>query len=845
MRLLAATLFIAVLAPFTLAADRDSAGTKVGAAAAKESAKLLHEPSYDECMKADRPVITRKDIYRDGWIDLNKNGRKDVYEDPTQPEEKRLDDLIAQMNVDEKTVQCVTLYGYTRVAKDYLPTENWKTALWKDGLANIDEHLNGYYYMKKNVPGAQFLWPPSKHAWALNEVQRFFIEDTRLGIPVEFTDEGIRGIEHAKATCFPTQLGLGQTWNRALIRRVGEVTGREGYVLGYHNVYAPITDVMRDPRWGRCLETYGEDPFLVGELAIEMVRGLQSQGVVSSLKHFVIYANNKGAREGYARTDPRCSPREAEMIHIWPFERVIRAAKPHGIMSSYNDYDGIPVSGSSYFLTDLLRKRLGFEGYVVSDSDAVEYIHGKHRVAANYKDGVRQAVMAGLNVRTTFRPPEEFVKPLRELVAEGAVPMAVLDARVRDVLRVKLREKLFDQPYRSLKPADSSVMTAAHLDVARKASRECLVLLKNDKNLLPLDAGKLKTIAVCGPNADNPNYALGRYGPGDVDVVTVRQALEKRFSGKARVLYSKGADFFDEKWPDTEIFNDRATAQEQTLIDEAVANAREADVAILVVGDEYNGIPTLRGTVGENCSRTGIMLTGRQDDLIRAVAAVGKLTILVHVSGRPNALNVANRDCPAILQAFFPGAFGGDAVVEALLGDYNPGGKLTCTFPKTSGQLELNFPTKPAANAEQTGRDRVSVSGVLWPFGHGLSYTTFRYSDLSIEPKQPATNGNITVSFTVTNTGSHAGDEVPQLYVRDEVSSVITWEKRLCGFHRVHLAPGESKKVRLVIQPEFIALWNRDMQRVVEPGKFKVMVGASSEDIRLNGEFEVVGSTSR
>lgn len=827
------------LRPFPIASSQQPRGRDDSPAAAPSP--LLYPPTYDECLRSGRPVVTRKDIYRDGWIDLNKNGRKDIYEDPAQPEDKRLDDLISQMTLEEKTVQCATLYGYLRVLKDYLPTEAWRTtALWKDGVANIDEHLNGYYYHQKDVPGAAFLWPASKHAWALNEVQRFFIEDTRLGIPAEFTDEGIRGIEHTKATLFPTQLALGATWDRALVRQVGEVTGREAFALGYDNVYAPIMDVMRDPRWGRCLESYGEDPFLVSELAIEMVRGLRSQGVGSTLKHYAVYSANKGAREGNARTDPQVTWREVEMIHLWPFERVMRASEPLGVMSSYNDYDGIPVTGSSYFLTDLLRRRMGFQGYVVSDSDAVEFLFGKHHVAADYKDAVRQVILAGLNVRTTFRPPDEFVLPLRELVREGAVPMAVLDSRVRDVVRVKLREGLFDRPYRPLHSADAVVMNPAHLAIARRASRESLVLLKNDGNLLPLDPAKFKTIAVSGPNADNIYHSLGRYGPGDVPVTTVRRSLEARLTGKARVLYALGADFFDEKWPDTEIFQDPPTAHEQQFIDEAVAQARQADLAIVVVGDQYRGSPAVRGTVGENASRTGLMLTGRQDDLIRAVAATGKPTIVVNISGRPVTLNLANRVSPAILQAFMPGMFGGEAIVDALFGDYNPGGKLACTFPKTSGQLELNFPTKPAANSEQTGRDRISVTGVLWPFGHGLSYSTFKYANLKVSPARTTPDRSVVVSFDVTNTGRREGDEIPQLYVRDVVSSVTTWEQALRGFDRIHLQPGETKTVTFTLTPDFLALWNTEMKRLVEPGAFEVQVGASSVDIRLKGEFDVV-----
>ena len=822
--------------------NRDTAGINGGGAAAHKTGRLLYAPTYDECMTSGQPVVTRTNIYHDGWIDLNKNGREDIYEDPTQPVDKRVDDLLAQMTLEEKTCQLATLYGYDRVLKDYLPTgtlpaESWRTAFWNNGVANIDEHLNGYPYYKKKLPGTEFMWPASKHTWALNEVQRFFIEETRLGTPAEFTDEGIRGVESYQATDFPTPLGLGCTWDRDLILQIGTVEGRESHLLGYDNVYGPIMDVLRDPRWGRCLESYGEDPYLVSELGIRMVRGMQSQGIVSTMKHFCIYADNIGAREGFARLDPQCGPRTAEMLHLWPYERVIREANPLGVMSSYNDYDGVVIEGSHYYLTDVLRTRFGFKGYVVSDSDAVEYLERKHHVAADYKEAVRQSVMAGLNVRTTFTPPQDYVVPVRELVRSGAIPMAVLDDRVRDVLRVKFWEGLFDHPYRPLTNADAGVLSPENIAVARRAARECLVLLKNQNNLLPLDPATIKTIAVCGPNADNPDYSHDHYGPLATHVVTVREALTERFGANA-VLYAKGCDIFDAHWPDTEIMREPPTPAEQAAIDAAVANAAKADIAVVVVGDMPRGTPDVRASVGENSSRTGLDLTGRQDDLIRAVAATGKPVIVVNISGRPVTLNWANRLCPAILQAFFPGMDGGHAIVDTLFGDYNPGGKLTSTFPRTVGQVQMNFPAKPGANVEPTGASRANVSGVLWPFGFGLSYTTFEYSGLQISPLQTPTNGNVTVSFQLKNTGSRAGDEIPQLYVNQEVSTVTVWEKRLCDFARVHLERGETKTVTLTIAPECLALLNLDMHRLVEPGKYKVLVGTSSVTTKLAGEFE-------
>ena len=412
--------------------------------------------------------LPKNKIYHKGWIDYNKNGRKDIYEDPTAGIDERIDNLISQMTLEEKTCQMVTLYGYKRVLQDDLPNESWKQKLWKDGIGAIDEHLNGFQQWGLPPSNNPWVWPASKHAWAINEVQRFFVEQTRLGIPVDFTNEGIRGVESFKATNFPTQLGLGTTWNRKLIHQVGYITGREARLLGYTNVYAPILDVGLDQRWGRYEEVYGESPFLVAELSIQMTRGLQTNyQVASTAKHFAAYSNNKGAREGMARVDPQMSPREVQNIHLYPWGRVVREAGLLGAMSSYNDYDGVPIQGSFHWLTEVLRQQFGFKGYVVSDSDALEYLFSKHRTAANMKEAVYKAVMAGLNVRCTFRSPDSFVLPLRELVKEGRIPMKVIDERLRDILRVKFMVGIFDRPYQmNLQAADKEVDGESHQQVA-------------------------------------------------------------------------------------------------------------------------------------------------------------------------------------------------------------------------------------------------------------------------------------------------------------------------------------------------------------------------------------------
>ena len=781
----------------------------------------------------------KSEMYHKGWIDFNKNGIKDIYEDPAATLDARIENLLQQMTLEEKTCQMVTLYGYKRVLKDALPTPEWKQMLWKDGIGAIDEHLNGFQQWGLPPSDNENVWPASRHAWALNEIQRFFVEDTRLGIPVDFTNEGIRGVESYKATNFPTQLGLGHTWNRELIRQVGLITGREARMLGYTNVYAPILDVGRDQRWGRYEEVYGESPYLVAELGIEMVRGLQhNHQVAATAKHFAAYSNNKGAREGMARVDPQMPPREVENIHIYPFKRVIREAGLLGVMSSYNDYDGIPIQGSYYWLTTRLRKEMGFRGYVVSDSDAVEYLYTKHNTAKDMKEAVRQSVEAGLNVRCTFRSPDSFVLPLRELVKEGGLSEEVINDRVRDILRVKFLIGLFDAPYQTdLAGADDEVENEANEAVALQASRESIVLLKNTDNTLPLNIDKIKKIAVCGPNADEEGYALTHYGPLAVEVTTVLEGIREKARGKAEVLYTKGCNLVDAHWPESEIMEYPLTPDEQAEIDRAVANARQADVAVVVLGGGQR-------TCGENKSRTSLELPGHQLKLLQAVQATGKPVILILINGRPLSVNWADKFVPAILEAWYPGSKGGTAVADILFGDYNPGGKLTVTFPKTVGQIPFNFPYKPASQIDggkNPGPDgnMSRINGALYPFGYGLSYTTFEYSDLEITPKVITPSQKATVRLKVTNTGKRAGDEVVQLYTRDILSSVTTYEKNLAGFERIHLKPGESKEIVFTLDRKHLELLNADMKWTVEPGEFAIMAGASSEDIRLNGILTV------
>jgi beta-glucosidase len=621
-----------------------------------------------------------------------------------------------------------------------------------------------------------------------------------------------------------------------LVRRAGQTVGREAKALGYTNVYAPILDPARDQRWGRVVECYGENPFLIAEMGKQMVLGIQEEGVASTLKHYAVYSIPKGGRDGSARTDPHVAPSEMHQVYLYPFRRVIQEAHPMGVMSSYNDYDGVPVTGSYYFLTELLRQQFGFQGYVVSDSEAVEYLYSKHKVAIDYKEAVRQAVEAGLNVRTNFSMPQTFILPLRELIKENKISMKVIDSRVADVLRVKFRLGLFDSPYvKDPKAADKLVHTAADEQMSLKMNRESMVLLKNENNLLPLDKSKYKNILVTGPLAVESNYTVSRYGPSHNPIISVFDGVKKYVGAAGKVSYVKGCDMVDATWPESEIIETPLTPAEQAGIDSAVAQAKQSDVIIAVVGEDID-------RVGESLSRTGLNLPGRQLKLIQALQATGKPVVMVMINGQPLTINWENKYVPAILEAWFPSTQSGQVIAETLFGDNNPGGKLPITFPKTTGQIEFNFPFKPNSQAGQGGKNswgHTSVNGALYPFGYGLSYTKFEYSNLQVSPEKGQSQGDVTVTVDVTNTGQRKGDDVVQLYLKDDISSVTTYEYDLRGFERVSLNPGEKKTVTFTLHPDDLALLDKNMNWTVEPGTFQVWIGSSSMDIKLKKGFAV------
>lgn len=769
-------------------------------------------------------------IYHKGWTDFNKNGEKDVYEDVSQPVDKRVSDLLKQMNITEKACQLATLYGYGAILKDPLPTSNWKNEIWANGIANIDEQLNGLRGSMK------YAIPFSTHAEEMNQIQRFFIEDTRLGIPVDFTNEGIAGLNHAQATAFPREIAQGCTFDKALVNAIGNVEGKEAKALGYTNIYTPEIDVSSDPRWGRAESCYGSSPYLVGQLGDAMVNGIQRNGVASTLKHFAVYSIPIGGRDGGVRKHPRVAPREMREIYLEPFREVIESAHPLGVMASYNEYDGVPIIASKTFLTDILRKEYGFNGYVVSDSRAVEYVYEKHHVAPDYEDAIRQVLEAGMNVRTDFTKSTYYINPLIDAIKKGKIPMDVINQRVGEVLSVKFRLGLFDHPYiRNTKAADTIVHSAASQQLALRAAHEAIVLLKNDslsekqKRLLPLQVSSINTLAVIGPNAKEIKSLRSRYGPAAFDVKSIYEGITDAVPASVKVLYAKGIDHTDPNWPKSDVEDFPLTRAEKESIDSAVAIARQSDVVIMALGDNEK-------TTGESHSRVNLNLPGHQEQLLEAVAATGKPIVLVLTNGMPYTINWAAEHIPAIVETWYLGEGTGKAIADVLFGKYNPGGKLAIPFPKSAGQSILTFPMKPG----DEGNGQARVKGFLYPFGYGLSYTTFEYSNLQVTPLKPEQGKNIKISFIVTNSGNVTGEAVPQLYIHDAVSSVTTYVKKLRGFTRIQLQPGKSRTVNFIITPRDLSLYDREMKFTEEPGTFTAMIGNSSENILLKQDFDVV-----
>jgi len=693
-------------------------------------------------------------------------------------------------------------------------------SIWtEEGQLDIDKVRYAYVEVgRAHIYGMAASLPPAEMAEAINIIQEVVEKESRLGIPPLFASEGLHGHFAVGATMFPQAIGMGSTWDTALIEKIGAAIAAEARSVGTANLWFPVLDLARDPRWGRTEETYGEDPYLVTQLGVAMVKGMQGDDVsapdkvVSTLKHF---GGHGGALGGRDSNMVGMSERDLREIHFAPFEAAVKEAGALSIMPALHAIDSVPCHANSWLLRTIMLHEWGFEGHTVSDANGVEDLIGKHHISANQKDAIKEVVEAGLDIHNSG---SNFIEPLVELVQEGIIDVSLIDEAVSRVLSVKFRLGLFDNRYVDPEVAKNIVGCEAHHNLARLAAQKSIVLLKNENNALPLSK-ELQSVLVVGHHADNPVDMLGGYTYPN-GAVTVVEGVRAKLGDQAEVSHVKGGSVWE------------ATDEE---IAEAVEAAKEADFVIMVAGD--SSTCGRNASSGEGVDRALLDLPGRQQELIEKVYAVGKPVVLVLINGRPASIRWANENIPAIVEAWYPGCEGGHAIADVLFGDYNPGGKLPVTFPKHSGQLPLFYNQTPSGRHI---RYRDESADPLYPFGYGLSYTSFEYSDLEITPKKINPAGEVVVSLNVTNIGKISGDEVVQLYINDEVSSVVTPMITLKGFQRVYLQAGESKQVSFTLGPRHLEILDINLKKVVEPGVFKVLVGSSSEDIRLEGSFEVL-----
>jgi beta-glucosidase len=756
------------------------------------------------------------------------------YQDAALPVDQRVADLIGRMTTEEKIRQ-LDMY-------------------WGREVANMSGHEASSYNEEKirqmigdhGIGSIHDFYP--LNAGIANDIQRYAVEKTRLGIPVLFIEEGLHGYCGEGSTEFPIPLQLASAWDTALVRKIGHVIATETRSHGVDMILGPVLCLARDPRWGRTEETYGEDPYLDARNGVAMIEGMQGGGldrpdaVIAEPKHFATH----GIPEGGSNTAPvNMGEREDRSAFLYVFEKAIREGHAMGMMAAYSELDGIPCVDNKWLLTDLLRKEWGFKGFVLSDLGAIKMSLTDHHVAADTADAFAQTLKAGLDMQFYDFSHDALVRAIKLAIARQALSMAELDKAVSDILRVKFLVGLFDHPYTDVSLKDRVFHTAESQDLALQAAHEGIILLKNDKGVLPLDK-QGQHIAVVGPLAVS-DYIGGYSSPG-AKGISILDGLRERAGKDATIRYAKGYDADPKAGGGTDLMgvghtgNPAAGAAGSSgagssgagvdsaslLLQEAVDLVKQSDAAVVVLGEEPR-------EVGESRDKANLDLGASQMALIQAIYSTGKPVSVVLFNGRPLSIGWMADHIPAIVESWFAGEKGGLAIADVLLGKVNPSGKLPISFPRSVGQLPFYYDHKPTSSHRYVDE----ASTLLFPFGLGLSYTRFEYSDLQISPAPVPAGEKAKISVVVKNTGDREGDEVAELYIRDVVSSVTTPAIALRGFGRIHLKPGESGTVHFVLEPDDLALWNRQMKRVVEPGEFKIMVGSSSEDIRVRGSLWV------
>ena len=744
------------------------------------------------------------------------------YRNSSLPIDQRIDDLLSRMTLEEKVAQLESAWENPQFHKDagtmftdekgnFLPDR--AAILLKNGIGEISR------------PG-EIGRTPRNFAEYTNTVQKWMKENTRLGIPVLFHEECLHGHAGLKGTSFPQAIGLASTWDPKLLHEVFTAISAEVRAEGAHRCLAPVLDIARDPRWGRTEETYGEDPYLVSRLGVGAITGFQgstpfldNKHVFATAKHFAVH----GQPEGGNNVAPgNYSERVVREYFLKPFATAVMEARVQSVMPSYNEVDGIPSHSNKRLLTDILRGEWGFDGLVVSDYFGPTELMTVHQITDSREAAARYALDAGVDLELPF---EANYSTLVEQVKQGKVAISEVDRSVRRVLSQKFQAGLFENPQVDPDFAEKITNSPEHQQLALRAARETIILLKNQNQLLPLDVAKYKRIAVIGPNAADVH--LGGYSGTPGRGVSILQGIKDKAGSRSEILYSEGCKITETPpdWnADKVVLGDPALNAKR--IQDAVAVAKKADVVILALGDneQTSREAWSRDHLGD---RDNLELLGNQDDLVKAMLATGKPVVVVLFQGRPNAITYIAENVPAILNGWYLGQEGGTAVADVLFGDYNPGGKLPITVPRNVGQIPDYYYQKPSARRPYLG----SSTEPLYPFGWGLSYSTFQFGNLTLSSAQIGTQGTTTVSVDVKNTGKIRGDEVVQLYIRDEISSVTRPVKELRGFERVSLEPGETKTVTFTLGFEELSFLNRDMHRVVEPGSFDIMIGGNSVDL--------------
>lgn len=771
-------------------------------------------------------------------VSLFAQKKTPLYKDPKAAVADRVKDLVGRMTLEEKVGQLSTLLGwemYQKEGKQVIVSEKFKEAVDKQHIGLFWATLRADPWTKKTLETGL---NPYSAALATNAMQKYVIEHSRLQIPVFLAEECPHGHMAIGTTVYPTSIGQGSTWNPVLIEEMAAVIAKETRLQGAHIGYGPVLDLAREPRWSRVEETYGEDPFLNSVMGVAMVKGFQGlnigsgRNVISTLKHFAAYGVPEGGHNGGI---VNTGIRELYQSYLPPFKAAI-AAGARSIMTAYNSIDGIPCSSNSFLLDSVLRKQWDFKGFTVSDLNSISGLALVNHVAENYHGAAALAMNAGLD---NDLGGVVFSAPLLEAVKAGKVSQARIDEAVSHILTQKFEMGLFENPYTDPKKAQKEVRDQEAVALARKVAQESIILLKNQNGLLPLNKN-IHSVAVIGPNADNIYNQLGDYtAPQDSrQIITVLKGIKAKLPASARINYVKGCGIRD-------------TTNVQ--IKEAVNAALAADIAVVVLGGssardfktEY--ISTGAATVnqhqtgeisdmesGEGYDRETLDLLGKQLELLKAVVKTGKPVILVFIGGRPLNLNWPDENVPAIINAWYPGQEGGNAIADVLFGDYNPAGRLPVSIPRSVGQLPVYYNAKSASRHDYLE----GTFNPLYNFGYGLSYSKFVYSDLVADVKE-GEDLLVKVSVRVTNSSDRDGDEVVQLYLHDEVSSVVTPIKQLKAFLRVNIKAKQTKMVAFELHKSDLMLYNQKMEQVVEAGTFNIMVGAASNEIRLEKKINI------